>query len=196
MKIPQRAKKVFEGVIFDVWHWEQEMFDGTTKTFEALTRPDTAVIIPLIGDKMYIQNEEQPGMPPELGFPAGRFDPGESDPLLVAKRELLEETGYTSDDFILFRSFPSEGKIISTVHIVVARNVYKVSEPSLDGGEKIHDTKLVTFDEFLELATDQKFSIGKLQYDCFRALRDPAFKEEFRKSIFDASSLENTVHRV
>lgn len=34
MKIPSTAKRVFKGIIFDVYRWEQEMFDETTSTFE------------------------------------------------------------------------------------------------------------------------------------------------------------------
>lgn len=51
MKIPEDAKLVFKGVIFDVYQWEQEMFDGTYETFEAIKRVGTVQIIPTIGDK-------------------------------------------------------------------------------------------------------------------------------------------------
>ena len=44
--IPANAKKVFHGVIFDVYQWEQEMFDGTKEIFEKLKRPDTVVVFP------------------------------------------------------------------------------------------------------------------------------------------------------
>ena len=36
MKVPKQAKRVFKGVIFDVYQWEQEMFDGTKEIFEKL----------------------------------------------------------------------------------------------------------------------------------------------------------------
>ena len=34
--------------------------------------------------------------------PAGMFEENESDPLIVSKRELLEETGYGSDNWTYF----------------------------------------------------------------------------------------------
>ena len=60
-KIPSHAKKVFSGTIFDVYQWEQEMFDGTTKIFEAAGRPHTALVIPVIDDKIVLSYERQPG---------------------------------------------------------------------------------------------------------------------------------------
>lgn len=34
--IPDHAKCVFKGVIFDVYQWEQKLYNGTTTTFEKL----------------------------------------------------------------------------------------------------------------------------------------------------------------
>ena len=45
--IPKDARCVFKGVIFEVWQWEQKMFDGSMATFERIKRPDTVVIIQL-----------------------------------------------------------------------------------------------------------------------------------------------------
>ena len=184
-KIPREAKKVFEGIIFDVYHWEQEQFDGTFKTFEMVKHWDTVVIVALIGDKIYLQREEQPNEAPFLGLPAGRFDKGEKDPIIVAKRELLEETGYTTDDFRLLRSVEIPGTVDWTQHVVIAHDCRKVAEPKLDvGGEKIHETMLVTFDEFLELSKIPDFRRGAFSDDIVKSLNDPAYKESFRKQLF------------
>jgi ADP-ribose pyrophosphatase len=184
-KIPSGATKVFEGIIFDVYHFQQEQFDGSFKTFEMLKHRDSVVIAPIVGDKIYLQHEEQPNEAAFLGLPAGRFDKGETDPIAVAKRELLEETGYTTDDFQLLRSIEVSGTIEWTQHIVVARNCRKVSEPHLDaGGEKIHETMLVSFGEFLELSKRADFRRGALTDDITKSLYDPAYKESFRKQLF------------
>ena len=91
--IPDHAKCVFRGKIFDVYQWPQEMFDGSTATFEMLKRPDTVEIIAIKDGKIVIQEEEQPNRAPHITIPAGRHDvPGESI-LQAAQRELSEETG-------------------------------------------------------------------------------------------------------
>ena len=99
--IPENAKLVFKGQIFDVYQWEQELFDGSRATFERLKRPDTAVVFGVLPDgKILLTEQEQPGKPPYIGATGGRIDKGE-EPLAAAKRELLEESGYEASEFIL-----------------------------------------------------------------------------------------------
>lgn len=49
--IPKEATKVFEGRIYDVYQWLQKLFDGSTETFEMLSRADTVKIIALVNEK-------------------------------------------------------------------------------------------------------------------------------------------------
>ncbi len=72
--LPDNAKKVFTGHIFDVYQWPQEMFDGSTKTFELLKRPDTVQIIAIDNGELVLVNDEQPGRTPRIHFPGGRVD--------------------------------------------------------------------------------------------------------------------------
>lgn len=56
---PKQRPKSFEGVIFDVYQWEQELFDGSTTTFEMLKRPGTVYVIAIdSNDHVVIQQEE------------------------------------------------------------------------------------------------------------------------------------------
>ena len=71
--------------------------------------------------------------------PAGLNDvPGQSD-LDAAKRELLEETGYASEDFEYMLSVPtSSGLTNETISCYIARNCKKISDIlSLDASESI-----------------------------------------------------------
>lgn len=49
--IPKEATKVFEGRIYDVYQWPQKLFDGSTETFEMLSRADTVKIIAQVNEK-------------------------------------------------------------------------------------------------------------------------------------------------
>lgn len=136
-KIPADAKCVFKGIMFDVYHWEQTLFDGSTSTFEALKRTPAVFVIPLLGGKVCYVHQEQPGRAPYFSLPGGRIDVGE-EPLQAAQRELQEETGLTSDNWKLLYSLNNGGKIDYPVYCFVARNCIKTAEQSLDhGGEKI-----------------------------------------------------------
>lgn len=151
--IPDNAKIVFKGVLFDVYQWEQEMFDGTKMTFEKLKRPDTVVVFPVLPDgKIILTEQEQPGKKPFIGATGGRIDEGE-DILTAAKRELLEESGYEAKEFILWDTQHPTSKIDWVVYTFIAKGLKKVTELHLDAGEKI---KLlpVTLDKLIDIATN------------------------------------------
>ena len=77
-------------------------------------------------------------------FPSGYIEDGES-PIEAAKRELLEETGYTTDNlFILDEAYISPGIDNAINYIVVAYNCVKTNEQKLD------TTELVTYGLFKE----------------------------------------------
>ncbi|MBP5281370.1 MAG: NUDIX hydrolase, partial [Lachnospiraceae bacterium] len=70
--------------------------------------------------------------------PAGMFDAGEKDPLAVAKRELLEETGYASEDWTYFgATWESTSKLTNKMHLFLARDCKKISEQHLDKNEHL-----------------------------------------------------------
>ncbi len=103
-------------------------------------------------------------------FPSGYIEDGE-EVFDAAKRELLEETGYTSDNFfILDEALTSPGIDNSTTYIVVANNCVKNGDIKNDGEE------LVTYelfnDEELKYVVDNNIMNGamnKLAYYNFIA---------------------------
>ena len=72
-----------------------------------------------------------------IEIPAGGFERGEEG-LEVAKRELLEETGYISDDWqFIGRTVESSAKLTNYMHIYFADHCRKVSGQHLDATEEI-----------------------------------------------------------
>jgi len=181
---PAHAKRVFQGKIFEVWQWEQKMYDGSLQTFEKLKRPDTAQVLATVGNKILIQTEEQPDKQRSFpSIPGGRLDESEA-PLAAAKRELLEETGYVSDDWVLWTAIQPVHKIEWTVHTYIARNCVKEKPVSLDAGEKI-ETRLVDFDEFMRVATeDSDFYSPEIVPDLLRMRLSPEQQQNFKNLLF------------
>lgn len=166
-KVPPQAKRVFQGVIFDVYQWEQTLYDGkTTATFEMLKRPDTVVIIAVLDGKILLAHDEQPHRPAVTTLIAGRVDPDET-PLEAAQRELLEETGYESQSWESFKKFTPSNKIEWTVYYFIARDPSKTKEANPGPGERV-TPRWVTFDEFIEETKQPTFQNKELLQDLYR----------------------------
>lgn len=176
--IPPDAQKVFTGEIFEVYQWQQELFDGSTATFERLKRPDTVSVIPVTDDgQILFAKEEQPGSAPFLGTFGGRVDPGE-DPLVAAKRELLEETGYEADVWEVWFSSQPSSKVEWTITVYIAKGVRKVGEPSLDPGEKI-EIASQSLENFLgTVVPDPAFRDSDIALEVFRNTQTEAQRQK------------------
>lgn len=144
--IPDNATKVFDGQIFTIYQWPQEMFDGTTKTFELLKRPDTVQVIAVRGDKLVLVNDEQPGRAARVHFPGGRVDPEDKSWLYAAQRELKEETGLTFENWRLVNVVQPLPKIEWFVPFYLATELKSEAPQAVDlSGERI-TVELCPFD--------------------------------------------------
>ena len=182
--VPENAKKVFEGVLFDTYQWKQEMYDGSKAIFEKLVRKPSVEVIAIVDNKIIVLKQKQPGR--ENGFyglPAGRVDDGERMQQ-AAKRELLEETGYQSESMNLLVEFFGNSKIYFHEQVFIAQNCQKITEQKLDGGEKI-EVEFWSFDQWLQLCRDttsvMPFGYRMMMYE---ALLDKDKKEELKNKIF------------
>lgn len=102
LPLPVGAEKKYAGQLLTVYEWPQKLYDGSTKTFECVTRPDSVTVIAFLDDKtILLAEQEQPQSGAFLDTPGGQVDPGET-PEAALQRELLEETGYAAERFMLW----------------------------------------------------------------------------------------------
>lgn len=135
--IPDDAECVFQGKLFDVYQWQQEMFDGSYQTFEMLRRPDATLVIGIDDNQVVVLDEQQPGYSTTYdSLPGGRIEPGES-PLDGAKREMLEETGMQFAHWSLLQVSQPAVKIEWFVYVYVATSKISESATTHEVGEKI-----------------------------------------------------------
>lgn len=147
--LPENARRVFEGVLFDVYQFPQPQFDGTTKTFEMLKRPDTVLILPVTPEgKLWAIREQQPGKAVRnLRVPGGRVDSDDESVWAAAQRECEEEIGVQFHDWYYVESFQPETKIDWLIHIFVAMTPKAMVPTRHDAGEKI-EVYTCSFEEF------------------------------------------------
>ena len=81
----------------------------------------------------------------------------DEDPLGGAKRELLEETGYTASDFIqVGKIYPNPSFQTNTMYCFIALNAEEVARQHLDEGEDI-EVHLVPLNQLIEMAKRGEF---------------------------------------
>lgn len=164
---PEHAKKVFEGVIFDAYQWEQTLYDGSTATFERLRRPDAVVILAVNDGKILIARDEQPHRDPVITLIGGRMDQYGEIPLETAQRELLEETGYTATDWESWRTMSPSNMIDWRIHFFIARRLTLTAKPNPGPGERV-TSRWVSFDEFLTVTKDPQFQNTGVALEIYR----------------------------
>lgn len=179
-QMPEDATLVFKGKLFDVYQWQQQMYDGTYQTFEKLKRPDTVVVFAVLDDgSILLTKQEQPGKSLFIGAAGGRVDEGEEIEEAAA-RELLEETGYRAKELILWHSEQPVSKIDWAVYTFIAKGLEKVDEQRLDAGEKI-TLHPVTFDEFIDTALRNEFTEREIVKYIYEAKIDKQKLEELKE---------------
>lgn len=182
-QIPEHAKKVFSGIMFDIRQREQEMFDGSTSTFEVATREHTVCVFATQWDKLVMTHQKQPQKPDRYrDVPWGRVS-READLLDHAKLELLEETGMESNDWQLYTSYTSGGKVYQYINYYIAKDVYKVAEQSLDAWGEIINVELLSFDEVMEMIVSGEIADVYLRNHILEMKLEGKI-EEFRKCLF------------
>jgi len=118
---------------------------GTWVNVVALTKEGEVVLV-----KQYRHGANQV----MLEIPAGVMDAEDESPLSAARRELLEETGYTSDRIIeVGKVYPNPATHNNLTYSFLALDVEKVGQQHLDATEEI-EVSLVSFDEFITLAKE------------------------------------------
>ena len=95
-----------------------------------------------------------------IELPGGTFDEGETDPLEVAKRELLEETGYAADEWeLLFSNYDYPTKDVDRINVYLAKNIKQVSDQHLDIGEDIK-FRFIPLEEAVAMCMDNTICVN------------------------------------
>ena len=181
--LPSHAKCVFEGKIFDIYQWEQEMFDGSKAIFEKAKRKvDSVNILPVTSEgKIILNKQEQPGEMPFIGALGGRMDEGES-PLETGKRELLEEGGITAKDWQLLHAIHPDIKVDWVCYTFIAKDLDRSESKQLDAGEK-NELIEVTLDEFMDIIIQDNYRDSEIAFFFLKALRDPQKWQELKQLL-------------
>lgn len=141
--------------------------------FYKVTISDCSAIIALTEDLQIILKKEYRHCYKEelIEFPAGTFEPEETDSLAVAKRELWEETGYVSEEWeYLGATVESSAKLTNHMHIYLAKNCHLVSDQHLDRTEDI-EVITVSFEKAVDMVMKNEICCNSTAHAVLKVAR-------------------------
>jgi ADP-ribose pyrophosphatase len=131
-----RSEQVLKGDFLDVRRDIVRLPDGSEASREYVIHPGAVMIVAQLGDGQLVLERQfrYPVQAVMIEFPAGKLDAGESS-LTCARRELLEETGYTAREWARAGVLhPVISYSTEFIDIWFARGL-TLSERKLDAGE-------------------------------------------------------------
>jgi ADP-ribose pyrophosphatase len=95
------GEEILKGRFLHAFRDTVRLPDGNTATREYIVHPGAVMMIPLLDDGSLVMERQfrWPMGRVMVEFPAGKLDGPQEDVLECAKRELLEETGYTAREW-------------------------------------------------------------------------------------------------
>ena len=144
---------VHNGVVFDLQVDHIEYESGNTAIREVALHNGGAVVVPVVKDgKIILVNQfRYPFKKFLLELPAGKLDPDE-DPLVCASRELTEETGYSTENFIKLGVIcTTPGFCTEILHIYLATDLRHGDHSREEGefGMEVHEYDLNQIGEMM-----------------------------------------------
>jgi len=146
-----KTKLVFKGRLLKVFVKKERLPNGYIATFEMIKHPGAALIIPFLSkDKVIMLRQLRPVINSYIyELPAGTLAKNES-PLACARREIVEETGYSAKKLTLIGTIvPVPG--YSTERILIFKAEGLTKKP-----------RVMEKDEVIELKVSNKSEIKRL----------------------------------
>jgi 8-oxo-dGTP pyrophosphatase MutT (NUDIX family) len=135
-----RSERLLETPYFALRSDRLRLPGGAVKDpYYVVERPDAAIIFPLTGEGevVLVRQYRPPLERMELGLPAGLVEEGEK-PEAAARRELLEETGYSGDQWEPLGSLASSPSLKDNwAYLFLARGVEESASPDPDEHELV-----------------------------------------------------------
>ena len=157
------SEEVFKGKLLHAFRDTVELPDGSTATREYVVHPGAVVVIPLLDDGRVLLERQfrYPMHRVMVEFPAGKLDVQGEDRLACAKRELLEETGYTAREWAhAGEMHPVISYSTEFIDIWFARGLVDSGKRGLEHGELL-DVISATPQELLQWCREGKVTDAK-----------------------------------
>lgn len=159
-----KQEYVFRGKIINVRKDEALLPDGKIASREVVEHKGGVCVLAMTDDNeiLMVRQYRYPYMEELLEIPAGKRDSCEEKPIDCGKRELKEETGAESDNFVFLGEFyPTPGYTNEVIYIYYADKLHH-GETNPDEDEFLDIVK-IPFEKAVEMVLSGEIKDGKTQ---------------------------------
>lgn len=157
------TQKIFEGRVISVQVDDVELPNGKQSKRELVKHPGAVAIIPITseGKIVMVKQFRKPLEKEIIEIPAGKLEEGEL-PEVTARRELEEETGYTTNKLEYIQSFyTSPGFADEILYVYVTNELKAMTEKAALDEDEFVELMEVTLEEAEQLIKEEKIHDAK-----------------------------------
>lgn len=165
------VRTVYDGPVFKVTSETAEIEDGTSALRDVVHHSGGVCVIPITeNNEIYVVKQfRYPFKAVTVEIPAGKVNKGESH-FDCGKRELLEETGCTCEEYTYLGSlYPTPAYDTEIIHIYMAKELSRGSQ-NLDSDEFL-DVEKIPLAKAVEMVMNNELPDSKTQIAVLKAAR-------------------------
>ncbi|WP_274309632.1 NUDIX domain-containing protein [Solibacillus daqui] len=161
-----QSTPIFNGKVISLKVDDVTLPNGATSKREIINHPGAVAVIAITEDnKLLLVEQYRKALERSIiEIPAGKLEKGEM-PIMTARRELEEETGYTTDDLTFVQAFAtSPGFADEIIHIYVAKNLTKLKVAAELDEDEFVELMEVTVQEAEAMVADERIYDAKTAF--------------------------------
>ena len=161
-----QTKRVFKGKVISLQVDDVLLPNGKESKREIVKHPGAVAVIALTADDriVFVEQYRKPLERSLLELPAGKMEPNEAAEK-TARRELEEETGYTTDSLTYITSFyTSPGFADELIHLYYTDWLIRLKEPVALDEDEFVEVRYLTLEEAEQCVVNQEIYDAKTAY--------------------------------
>ncbi|UPW84344.1 NUDIX domain-containing protein [Lysinibacillus sp. Ag94] len=152
-----KTTPIYDGKIVKLQVDDVTLPNGNVAKREIIKHPGAVAVIAVTDEgKLVLVEQYRKALERSIiEIPAGKLEPGE-EPIVTARRELEEETGYGAHSFTYLQAFAtSPGFADEIIHLFVAKDLYKIENKAELDEDEFVELLEVSLEEAGQMVADE-----------------------------------------